>query len=60
MAETTSRADRIAAAVRELATADVVAFGGVGIAGQVLPGTEAQPGSPWSATGPSSPPSADA
>ncbi|MFK3982709.1 hypothetical protein ACI2K4_20320 [Micromonospora sp. NPDC050397] len=33
--------DGIAEAVRELRAADVVAFGGVGIAGQVLPPTEA-------------------
>jgi len=31
----------LAAAVRELARADVVAFGGVGFAGQILPVTEA-------------------
>lgn len=41
MAETTNHAERIVAAVRELATADVLAFGGVGTAGQLLPVTEA-------------------
>jgi hypothetical protein len=33
--------DRLSAAVRDLATADVVAFGGVGLVGRVLPVTEA-------------------
>jgi len=33
--------DRLEAAVRELAKADVVAFGGVGLVGRVLPVTEA-------------------
>ena len=41
MADSAARLDGIAAAVRELRTAEVVAFGGVGIAGQVLPPTEA-------------------
>ena len=33
--------DGLAAEIRELAAADVVAFGGVGFAGRVLPATEA-------------------
>jgi hypothetical protein len=41
MARSRGRADGVAAAVRELAAADVVAFGGVGIAGQILPVTRA-------------------
>lgn len=41
MADSTVPSDGIADAVRELRTAEVVAFGGVGIAGQVLPPTEA-------------------
>jgi hypothetical protein len=36
-----SNSAELAAAVRELARADVVAFGGVGFAGQILPATEA-------------------
>ncbi|GIG88915.1 hypothetical protein [Plantactinospora endophytica] len=39
--EQPERVDELAAALRELAGADVVAFGGVGLAGQVLPPTEA-------------------
>jgi hypothetical protein len=41
MAEPTVSTGSIATAVRELSTAKVVAFGGVGIAGQVLAPTEA-------------------
>ncbi|MFY1674212.1 hypothetical protein ACN27G_30410 [Plantactinospora sp. WMMB334] len=41
MAEFPGHGDDLAAAVRELAESDVVAFGGVGLAGQVLPATEA-------------------
>lgn len=41
MADSTGPSDGIAEAVRELRTADVVAFGGVGFAGQVLAPTEA-------------------
>lgn len=41
MRDRTARLAAIAAAVRELAEADVVAFGGVGIAGRTLPVTEA-------------------
>lgn len=41
MGDRTARLAAIAAAVRELAEADVVAFGGVGIAGRILPATEA-------------------
>jgi hypothetical protein len=33
--------DRLNAAVRDLAKADVVAFGGVGLVGRILPATEA-------------------
>lgn len=33
--------DPVVAAVRELAQADVVAFGGVGLVGRILPATEA-------------------
>ena len=33
--------DRLTAAVRKLANADVLAFGGVGIAGRILPATAA-------------------
>ncbi|AVT40115.1 hypothetical protein [Plantactinospora sp. BB1] len=41
MTDFPGRDDELATAVRELAGADVVAFGGVGLAGQVLPPTEA-------------------
>ncbi|MBE1485947.1 hypothetical protein [Plantactinospora soyae] len=41
MTELPGQFDDLTSAVRELATADVVAFGGVGLAGQVLPPTEA-------------------
>ena len=41
IAEQPEPAGDLASAVRELATAEVVAFGGVGLAGQVLPPTAA-------------------
>ncbi|MEO3927295.1 hypothetical protein ABGB07_26010 [Micromonosporaceae bacterium B7E4] len=41
MTEFPGQVDDLTAAVRELAGADVVAFGGVGLAGQVLVPTEA-------------------
>jgi hypothetical protein len=41
MTKTPEQPDELTSAVRELATADVVAFGGVGLAGQVLPPTRA-------------------
>jgi hypothetical protein len=41
MTELPGQCDDLTSAVRELATADVVAFGGVGLAGQVLPPTAA-------------------
>ncbi|MFI6758331.1 hypothetical protein ACIBF5_04195 [Micromonospora sp. NPDC050417] len=41
MAQSTEPSDAIAEAVHELRVAEVVAFGGVGFAGQVLPPTEA-------------------
>lgn len=41
MAESTEPSDGIAEAIRELRAAEVVAFGGVGFAGRVLPSTEA-------------------
>jgi hypothetical protein len=37
----TKDSDDLTTAVRELAEADVVAFGGVGLAGRILPATEA-------------------
>jgi hypothetical protein len=41
MADSPAPGDGIEAAVRELRTADAVAFGGVGFAGRIMPSTEA-------------------